>query len=351
MLTACQIFHGEAYEAVYKSTGFRSQGKPFETRSGLVHRFETSLTLDHDSSVTRQFDRLRAFLTESPHRRDNDDHFLHPFIQFSRRFCSFLAEILDVSEIALVSNETELLKNGIDKVCCFSDLVMNNQQHQMSFKLNSAAQLPTLFKYELYINGALNLESDLIKQVIQLTVSREFDVSIGSFVEFKQDSLVIVSVSALLCFSFGLSDERLLFTNDLRNFFLDNQSGLWSIRPLIAQASVWFHDLSFWWLSLEDCSSELVKVVGNVCGSLVRHVTLLDVFNKSDEQQQQKTAFCFRLAYESCDRALSWEQTVVNKYETLKLNKHLFIIIILFKTRLQLRLRQELAKNGNIVLR
>lgn len=130
----------------------------------------------------------------------------------------------------------------------------------------------------------------------------------------------LIDASRLLANLGNLPDSRrLLFSDDRRTlvdltaddddddfklgghrFELNSMPRRFSIDP-----TRWEHDVSFWCQAGESFDHvRFVSTIRQTCYGLVRHVRLLDRFDDGSRH-----SYCFRLVYESCDRALDWNTT------------------------------------------
>jgi len=104
ILTECVELDQSKF-SLYASTGFRSQAKSFETRAGLVHRFETSLPLP---TPERNFFAV-DFLKTSARLIGNDNSIsAHPFHELKQQLGKRLAEQMGIVGLEFMNDKLEL---------------------------------------------------------------------------------------------------------------------------------------------------------------------------------------------------------------------------------------------------
>ncbi|XP_077161816.1 ferredoxin-fold anticodon-binding domain-containing protein 1 isoform X2 [Paroedura picta] len=125
----------------------------------------------------------------------------------------------------------------------------------------------------------------------------------------------------------GICDWRILWTSDERflNQFSGGNLGLFASFSLYPPSYV--HDLSFWVPDPERFDeTQLHAVVRHASCELVVSVQLLDRFQHPETEQ---TSLCYRLIYQSCDKALTGQQVAA----------------------MQMKLRKEMARSLHVTLR
>ena len=58
--------------------------------------------------------------------------------------------------------------------------------------------------------------------------------------------------------------------------------------------------------------SEFLDLIRENSNDIVRNIRLIDTYVKTENDQVNRSfrqSYCFRLCYESCDRALSWNKS------------------------------------------
>lgn len=136
-----------------------------------------------------------------------------------------------------------------------------------------------------------------------------------------------INLDLLSMVLYHIPDWRLLWTFDER--FLNQLGGseMKPFRDFSLYPPVYTHDLSFWAGSDERPDElEVHAVVRRVSRETVRRMTLIDSFCQPHTERRSR---CYRLTYQSCDRALSYGQAL----------------------QMQLDLREELQKAFQITLR
>lgn len=139
----------------------------------------------------------------------------------------------------------------------------------------------------------------------------------------------LIDASLLLKHLFKLDDKRLVFSDDPRillttRFDLDGFELTSICRRLCIEPNRWEHDISFW-TSGEFDYKDFLHTISRVCYGLVRVVKFIDEF---DDLANRRRSFCFRLVYESCDRALDWDTTRSAQYRLrreLECHNHLIM--------------------------
>lgn len=244
----------------------------------------------------------------------------------------FLRSSLDFSSIN--ASESNTLK-------VFGGLVVAKSSPQESESFHSIVELNNL-RYDLliaYFPGARSpdsLEIELVKRIESLVpqkvevvheivdcdcfkskleylyvylngTKRQLVEMRTSVTEFRS----VVNASLLLSIVFDLTDERLLYSEDKR-VFVPALNGIFKtvVRPYSIGNLRWLHDISFWYDPGTFKFKWFVDCVRNNCMGLVRSIEFLEEYReKKADSGESRHAACLRLVYESCDRALGWEQS------------------------------------------
>lgn len=148
-------------------------------------------------------------------------------------------------------------------------------------------------------------------QTPRLDCGGNHDTSVGTMVTLELGelccdldvSLVMLNLDTLVMLALGISDWRMLWTYDVRfiNQFCSGKPKHFQSFSLFPPSYV--HDVSFW-VTNEELFDELefhtlVRRVSNEC---VTDIKLLDSFRHSETGM---LSLCYRLKYQSCDKALS----------------------------------------------
>ncbi|XP_067910083.1 ferredoxin-fold anticodon-binding domain-containing protein 1 isoform X2 [Heterodontus francisci] len=161
------------------------------------------------------------------------------------------------------------------------------------------------------------------------------NLSVGKLISvpYKQtnDELSIcvtsINLDLLSMVLYHINDWRMLWTFDER--FLNQISGS-ELKPFCGFSLYppsYPHDVSFWvGVNGKLDELELHAVVRRVSRESVREMKLIDSFWHA---QTKRMSYCYRLTYQSCDRALSYQQAL----------------------EMQLHLRDELQKSFQVTLR
>jgi hypothetical protein len=134
----------------------------------------------------------------------------------------------------------------------------------------------------------------------------------------RQELTAVINTSLLATVLFGLEDKRLLYSDDERNFILssiEDSIGLTRIiKPFSIENVKWFHDISFWYDPDEFNYAQFIDTINETCLNLVKSVRMLEKYEEIGAENSKRYAICFRLEYESCDKALSWNDSVQLQY-------------------------------------
>lgn len=319
VLTECQELCQDKFQH-YQSTGFRNQSKSFHTKSGLVHRFEPSLPIEHN--IHQFYDQLNTRLFENE-LNETVNRFVHPFVEFKHQLGNRLAKLLDVRLVLDDPNK------NLETLTCFSVFKLSDQ---VCSEIDESIIEIKYFDYEL----------NLVLSTKQVNKIDQFKSILASMlhglvhIEDNQDAAVCrIDLVELFVKVFNLSDRRLLFTNDKRNYVRNETISINEIKPSLAlrqnvvETSKWTHDLSFWCNETTNHEFDLqsfLTTIRDSCGQMIRHVKLLDRYKC---EKTNRLAYCWRFFYESCDRALSWTDS----------------------TQIQYFIRDELTSRNNLILR
>ncbi|XP_048418045.1 ferredoxin-fold anticodon-binding domain-containing protein 1 isoform X2 [Stegostoma tigrinum] len=136
-----------------------------------------------------------------------------------------------------------------------------------------------------------------------------------------------INLDLLSMVLYHVSDWRMLWTFDER--FL-NQISATEFKPFSAFSlypPTYSHDVSFWFNENGELDElELHAVVRRVSRDSVKEMKLMDSFLHTESKRM---SYCYRLTYQSCDKALSYQQAL----------------------EMQLHLRDELQKHFQVTLR
>ncbi|XP_015271077.1 PREDICTED: ferredoxin-fold anticodon-binding domain-containing protein 1 [Gekko japonicus] len=125
----------------------------------------------------------------------------------------------------------------------------------------------------------------------------------------------------------GICDWRMLWTSDERFLNQFSAGNLDGFKSFLLYPPSYVHDLSFWVPEPERFNeAQLHAIVRHVSRELVVSVQLLDRFQHPETAQ---TSLCYRLTYQSCDRALTGQQAAA----------------------MQLKLRKETVRSLHVTLR
>ncbi|NXW47139.1 FDXA1 protein, partial [Nyctiprogne leucopyga] len=187
------------------------------------------------------------------------------------------------------------------------------------FKLNISLQEATSFE-TTELNDFAAFESQLSK--IQYFICMEIDASgsceKGSCVgiiraahyELISSELVVVFVSLnldllamLIC---GISDWRMLWTSDTRFLCQFPRGELRLFKSFSLYPPSYMHDVSFWVPEGEQFDEVAFHTIARqVSGEMVISVQLIDSFQQLETGRK---SLCYRLTFQSCDKALSCQE-------------------------------------------
>jgi hypothetical protein len=125
-------------------------------------------------------------------------------------------------------------------------------------------------------------------------------------------NICILDASAFASRIFKLKDERTLYTDDKRNFVINNLNETYAdaqfffnfkfiIFEFSIENTLHVHDISFWH-EKDFCLNSFLNTIRDVCFNLVRCVTLIDIYTDNLNDRHSR---CYRLIYQSCDRSLT----------------------------------------------
>jgi hypothetical protein len=363
LLTKCEKLNEDDFH-FYKSTGFRSQGKSFCTKSGLVHKFEPSFphdfdidsileseknnqenTLPHMSRFNARFLRLEEFFKqnerESNDLRNNKNtnseanlHFIiHPFVEFKKLLVDHLEKSSNLRVKCVKNNPSELMNechiNSLfekflklevddlpskDSINIFSGLIV--KRANATLDSHPQTELNCLeFQLLIHFENGTHLINEIRKSLKVFFDS--FSCKDFYAIEEVGDKFQCkIDLTEFFKQYFNISDKRLLFTNDKRNF--DKQLNTnnekfclsYKICPFVIETCKWTHDLSFW-CDKNFNYNEFLDTIRDSCFDLVRKIELID---KYEDKLSNRRALCFRFFYESCDRSLNWSKTTQIQY-------------------------------------
>ena len=369
ILTECYPLCPQRF-ACYASTGFRSQAKSFRVENALVHKFEPSLPLATAADTLAW--RCSQFLLDNE-RRMAGSSFVHPLVELKYRLVDELKASAPHRRVVIVNDDDDASVNG-STITCMSGLCMdetttrsecvNNLKYEIRFhctapcvdalrrdlialveRVLSSSSPPSRRRvvtdddddekaHLLFVDCDDATESGgHLVAAIRQTTNRQSEPA-GAATTITTSLTCAIDATRLLQTLYGLEDERLVYTDDMRAYECNDDDDAakkrwttWRIRPVCVEPLKWQHDLSFWHNDNDNDNDEpftrarLLAHVRNTCSlELVRSLELIETY----VNESGRRASCYRLVYESCDRALAWSHT----------------------TRVQLLLRQRLANES-----
>ena len=122
-------------------------------------------------------------------------------------------------------------------------------------------------------------------------------------------NICILDASAFASRIFKLKDGRTLYTDDKRNFVINetypDAQFFFNFKYIIFEFSLentlHVHDISFWH-EKDFCLNSFLNTIRDVSFNLVKSVTLIDIYT---DKLSDRHSRCYRLIYQSCDRSLS----------------------------------------------
>lgn len=202
-----------------------------------------------------------------------------------------------------------VLKNDDNVVINSENYEINNLKYEIVLYQNEIDRLQ-FDDYKSRIKTIFNRNDfEIVDNEQSLSVLSQKGVKIADLFDSNQTFELTIDASALLKDLFDLDDIRVLFSTDSRNIAA-NEMGVKigeiefsSIcRPFCKETNKWDHDVSFWCEGKFDFD-RLLKTIRESCFGLVRSIRLID----DRFTDGLRRSYCFRLNYESCDRALDWE--------------------------------------------
>jgi hypothetical protein len=308
ILTSCEPVDETKFK-FYTSTGFRSQGKSFKTKSGLFHKFSQSLPLELiEIDYNLHFINERNKFNRS---KDLNSLIIHPFIELE----NCLIELLNQNnELNIIQQRDSSTNNDVnDKINFYIGHVTVDRTKikMLQFEpidLNNLQFIILITHYDSHFD----LIDDKIKNFFE-----KFDKNVKSFLTIEKSfGKITIKIEAEKLFFklFNLNDSRLLFSNDMRVLAKskDQESRYFNsiIRPFCIEPIKWNHDISFWFDPDLFDFNEFIDTIRVKCFNLVKNLQLQDVYSRPvDNSIETETctftkSACFRLVYESCDRAL-----------------------------------------------
>ncbi|XP_069750971.1 ferredoxin-fold anticodon-binding domain-containing protein 1 [Narcine bancroftii] len=222
-------------------------------------------------------------------------------------FCLFMSSL---------ANSIAFLVKSTSKTTGSEIYQMDKSLYPIVFKEKTSGKCWNIYFKDMVQPDFTDIAVGKLDLIPYQQINGELNVCVGSI---NLDLLTLV-----LC---HLSDWRLLWTFDER--FLNQISGL-ELKPLCdfsLYPPSYTHDVSFWVDTNGKLDElELHTIVRRVSRESVRGMELIDSFC---HPQNKRTSYCYRLIYQSCDKALSYQQAL----------------------QMQLDLREELQKILQITVR
>jgi len=292
--------------AFIKTTETRKPGYKINENILKLLIFEFGLNIEHDKPFY-----FRSSIIDSFEVLDQENIFQNDLNVFSGLCLSQIDSNCDVlnNEIDLNNYKYEIIFNIPDKTNfrTFVDFIIKCLENY--FKISVESKDPN--KYMLY---------DLLNKC-----------KLAEINELK--NICILDASVFASRIFKLKDDRTLYTDDKRNFVInetypDAQFFL-NFKYIIIEFSIentlHVHDISFWH-EKDFCLNSFLNTIRDVSFNLVKCVTLIDIYTDKSSDRHSR---CYRLIYQSCDRSLSHRCT----------------------TTLQNNLRDRLVVRNNLKLR
>ena len=360
ILTDCFGFNEDKFD-FYKSTGFRSQFKSFYTSSSLIHKFELSLDLldTNQTSLVDRFTQFNKYLLESN---------LNHFSLFTSKLVSHLKQLKvieinnSIDQDQVISDDESSFKNLKIRSSMTQMLAKSNENQitvrsGLCLKANRISELAAtklvesidfrdlndLRSYEILIDysAATHFECELQKTLIEMLTSDTNSIRVAqiddssvifyfnerppfmSRVNRKNVAYFLLDVNRILTEMLNLNDSRFLYSNDprqalkicetIRNFRFDVKENRVEYS---VESSKWEHDISFWYEIDKFSMREFLWILLDCSQNQLSTLTLLDTYEREvtidangSMASMRSHSACYRLTYESTDRALSWEST------------------------------------------
>ncbi|XP_055675386.1 ferredoxin-fold anticodon-binding domain-containing protein 1 [Falco peregrinus] len=186
-------------------------------------------------------------------------------------------------------------------------------------KLNVSLQEATSFETtELNDFAAFELQLSKIQYLVCVKIDASGSCEKGSCVgvirtahyELESSDLVLVFASLhldllamLIC---GISDWRMLWTSDTRFLHQFPRGELRLFKSFSLYPPSYVHDVSFWVPDGEEFDEIAFHTIARrVSGETVISIQLIDSYQQSETGRK---SLCYRLTYQSCDKALSRQE-------------------------------------------
>ncbi|XP_072282831.1 ferredoxin-fold anticodon-binding domain-containing protein 1 isoform X3 [Pyxicephalus adspersus] len=283
---------------------------------------------------------FRDIVTEDTNSHDNSTdnangpHYLRPSLT------SFINEI--IQRTSLTTDTLYVLSGPVFRKCLISSWMMPVYQELVIFLCNPSDTLTS--KLELVMTMIENavasisksilmdIEVDFTKQPLDFNIvqfqqmtsayylinmsSRDSDKMIGTIRivppgELSNEYsyiLITVNLDLMVMCLLGIEDWRLLWTKDERFIQQFNQQTLKQFKRYSLYPPCYTHDISFW---VEDGAVfneiEFHSIARRVSRGNIIAVELLELY---EDVKMGKTSRCYRMVYQSCDQALSYESAL-----------------------------------------
>ncbi|NXJ82764.1 FDXA1 protein, partial [Trogon melanurus] len=136
-------------------------------------------------------------------------------------------------------------------------------------------------------------------------------------------SLNLDLLAMLIC---GISDWRMLWTSDARFLRQFPRGELRLFKSFSLYPPSYVHDVSFWVPDGEQFDEVAFHTIARwVSGETVISIQLIDTFQQSETGRK---SLCYRLIFQSCDKALSWREVAEMQLHFRKeINHHLRVTL------------------------
>ncbi|XP_077775901.1 ferredoxin-fold anticodon-binding domain-containing protein 1 isoform X3 [Podarcis muralis] len=313
----------------YKCTGYRSQDKPFHVEGALNHIFTQSVPFQHPKPMIFQTElegKLVSFLVpeiflDKINRTVQDRELpLGTFLVLSGlafRKCKLSAHALPIFHESVFIC---VVNKGTEEAC--SQLLAENLTSTLcallqpsGFKLDCTVDEP-----KTQLNTFANPELQLLKSKYFFSVTPDTSdpdpnklcvgtVSTTPWQPTSIDREIVyasLNLDLLAMHVCEIFDWRMLWTSDER--FLNQFAGghLGPFKSFSLYPVSYVHDVSFWVSKPEEFNeTQLHAIARCVSSESVVSIQLLDSFQHPGTGQ---TSLCYRITYQSCDKALSRQQ-------------------------------------------
>ncbi|TFJ99160.1 histone H2A.x-like [Platysternon megacephalum] len=312
----------------YKCTGYRSQDKSFSVEGALNHIFTRGLPFPHPRSVICQTElegkrvslQVPEIFVDKINRGFLDTNSDHPVRTIHEKL---IIQLCQTFLLQRVDHSLSLLHQGHLSAVSQSNafcIIPNTEQNPSSEPIVNSTGEEAKSSETIELNDSVRPDPQLDKTQYFICVKTETSASkangscIGAISAApcglinSELGIVFASVNLdLLAMQIcGISDWRMLWTLDKRflNQFIGGE--LRPFKSFSLHPPSYVHDVSFWIPEWEQFDEVAFHTIARcVSQETVVSIQLLDSFQ---HPQTGQTSLCYRLTFQSCDKALTRQQ-------------------------------------------